>query len=307
MRLTSLAPLVATLGCVVGANALDGEARSLRASWPKVGDEPYAPSPEAARYISLGYNELGADLMWIRALGYFGGDDASARGVRDLVVAMTALDPRFESALTWGSIAMQSITMKLDQRDYLEIVAVLERGMKEFPKNYNLPLRAGEIYVRNLKSDDPSQQRAWKQTGTVLLSRAVRLPDAPKDLGTYVAHLETELGQREQAIRDLRELITYTTKPSDRNKLVKKLALLTNTPSEGIAYELDVERTRFDAAWKRERPELSPTMFVVMGPRLLPYFDLGDLAIDHELDLEPIEALPPLPDDANGEAPLPLR
>lgn len=301
VRLRSLAPIVIVLGCVVAARSLGAEARSRRAAWPSIAAEPYAPSPEAAPFATLGYREVAADLLWIRALAYFGGGEATSPGVRHLIAAIVALDPRFEEAYVWSSLAMQSITMQLTNDDLLAVLAILDGGMRQFPDNYRLPMRAGEIYARGLKTDDPAQQRAWKAEGAKLLSRAVRLPGAPKGLGTYVAHLETELGQRDQAIRDLRELIMYTSNAHDRDRLVKKLAALTNTPSEGIAYELDVERTRFVEAWRRDRPELPPTMYVVLGPPLPAAFELADLAADPADEVAPIEPLPPLPDDAIGE------
>ncbi|MGE5183847.1 MAG: hypothetical protein ACM31C_17375, partial [Acidobacteriota bacterium] len=34
-------------------------------------DEPYAPSPAAAPYVSLDYRELAADVQWVRFLSYF--------------------------------------------------------------------------------------------------------------------------------------------------------------------------------------------------------------------------------------------
>jgi len=52
----------------------------------------------------------------------------------------------------------------------------------------------------------------------------VRVPGAPKNMATLAAHLRTKLGQREQAIRDLRELILYTSDPAQRDKLIKKAA-----------------------------------------------------------------------------------
>lgn len=305
MRLQALAPFVIAIGLIAGAKQMGAEARAQRDRWPKDVDEPFAPSPDAALYVSLGYREAVADVIWIRALAYVGGGEATSAGVRHHVAALVALDPRNEEVFNWSALAMQGLEMQLTNADYLAMLAIIERGMKEFPDNWRLPLRAGEIYARGLKSDDPAQQRAWKEQGARLISKAVRLPGARTNIGTYVAHLETELGHREQAIRDLRELIGYTSNPRDRDRLVKKLAALTRSSSDAIDYELAVERQRFESAWKAARPELPPSMYVVLGPPLAPAFDLADLADDPEQLVEPIEPLPPLPDDANGEAPAP--
>lgn len=306
MKLVSLGPAVLAVGLVMGARAMGEAANDVRATWPKAAEAPYAPSPGAAPYVTLGYRELATDLLWIRALAYFGADEqASSDGVRDLVTAMNALDPRFEEVYVWSSLAMQSIAMQIDNDDLLGALVILERGMREFPDRYELALRAGEIYAFRLQTDDPAQKRAWKEQGARLISRAVRLPGAPKGIGTYVAHLESELGQRDKAIRDLRELIAYTNSPTDRAKLVKKLAKLTEGSSDSIAHELDVERARFAAAWRRDRPELPATMYLVAGPAIAPWFDPAALAGEPVPEVEPIDPLPPLADDVGEIVPPP--
>lgn len=294
----SLAAPVVAISLVLGARELGAAANRERKHWPKGIDEPYVPSPAAAPYITLGYRELGADLLWIRGLAYFGSDDgATSPGIQHLIATIAALDPAFEEPMSWGSLAMWSITMQPTQADYLRIIELLEAAMQRFPKNYRLPQRAGEIYALRLTSDDPAQVRAWKEKGAALLAKAVRLPDAPKTLGTYVAHLQTELGQRDKAIRDLRELVLYTSDAEVRNRLVAKLAKLTEASSDTIAYELDVERERFEEAWRRDRPEMSAAMYAVMGPAIPPWFDPADLYEPEVPTVEPIEPLPPLADD----------
>ena len=304
MRLRAVAPIVVAVGLVVAARELSARANDARKAWPKEFDAPYAPSAGAVPYVSLGYREVMADLMWIRALAYFGSDEqTTSAGVRHLVQGIAALDPAFEEPMSWGATAMQSLTMRPTQDDYLAVIAILEQAMQRFPNNYRLPQRAGEIYALRLQSDDPAQKRAWKARGAALLSRAVHLPGAPKSLGTYVAHLETELGQRDKAIRDLRELIQYTSDAATRKRLVDKLAKLSAQSSAALDYELDVERARFDQAWNRERPELPAAMFAVIGPALPNWFDPIELSAPDEPPLPAIEPLPALADGI-GELPI---
>ena len=126
----------------------------------------------------------------------------------------------------------------------------------------------------------------------------MRVPGAPKNMGTLAAHLRTKLGQREQAIRDLRELILYTSDPVVRAKLIKKAAELAGASSDAIDYELSVASRRFQDAWDRERPELPPTAYLLVGPPLPTWFSLDDLAVDRDLlgTDPPIEPLDPVPD-----------
>ena len=44
-------------------------------------DEPYAPAPDTAPLVALGYRELFADLLFLRLKGYFGGRENTANGV----------------------------------------------------------------------------------------------------------------------------------------------------------------------------------------------------------------------------------
>lgn len=299
VRLVSLAGPVVALALMAGAQVVGSAANTRRAATAKQTTEPYAPSPGAARIASLGYREALADLLWVRALVAFGSEtDPSASSIRGLVEAIAALDPAFEEPMEWGALAMQSITMKLTQDDYLQVLRVLDAAMARFPDNYHLPQRSGEIYLLRLKSDDPAQVRAWKAKGAELLARAARLPGAPKSLGSWVAQLQTELGQRDQAIRDLRELILYTTDRTARDRLLKRLAALTRSSTETLSYELDVEGARFTDAWRRDRPELPATAYAIVGPPRPSWFDPATLADDPDVPVvEPIPPLPPLSDD----------
>ncbi len=303
MRLASLAPVLAAIGLVLGAQALADAANARRATGTDAETAPYAPSPGAAPFVVLGYREAGADYLWIRSLGYFGGGGATSPGVRHLVEAIAALDPAFEEPMTWGATAMQSFTMQISQDDYHQVLRVLADAMRRFPDNYRLPQRAGEIYALRLTSDDPAELRRYKQEGARLLSKAIHMPNAPKRLGTLVAHLRSELGQRDLAIRDLRELILYTSDGATRRVLVDKLAKLTSGHSETIDYELEVEARRFDEAWHRDRPEFRPSDYAVIGPRVPTWFDPAALGAPDDVMLEPVEPLPPLADGV-GELPM---
>jgi hypothetical protein len=281
-----------------GAHGVGSHANTIRGHWPPTLDPPWAPAPASARIVSLGYREALADLLWVRALGYVGGDDDRASSTRQLVESIVALDPRFQRIYAWGGLAMSAIGTGAAEADYLAAIAVLERGAREFPNDFRIPLYAGEIYVTNLHTDDPDKARAWQTAGARWLERAVRVPGAPKTVATLAAHLRTKLGQREQAIRDLRELILYTNDREQRDRLVKKMAQLQGSSSDAIDYELTVAARRFQEAWDRDRPELPPTMYLLVGPPLPSFFEPADLAVDRDLigTDEPIEPLDPVPD-----------
>ncbi len=323
MALTSspVTALVIAVALAGGARVVGGHANQLRDRWPATLDPPYAPSASAAPLLSLGYREALADLLWIRVLGYVGGDDDRASSTRQLVEAIVALDPRFQRIYAWGGMMITALGTGATEADYLAAIAVLERGWHEFPQDHRIPLYAGQIYVTNLAARagrapattpdqgpvtqalarlyaDGAWTRVWQAEGARWLERAVRVPGAPKHMATVAAHLRSKLGQREQAIRDLRELILYTSDAQQRDKLVEKLAELQGASSDAIDNELAVAARRFREAWDRERPELPPSSYLLDGPPVPTWFDPADLAVDRDLigTDEPIAPLEPVGD-----------
>src|SRR5829696_1474130 len=97
-----LAVLLA-LALVLGARSLGVHANQTRKTWAKSVDLPYAPSAGSAPYVTL--------------------------GIRALIEAIVALDPRFERAYAFGGIAMTAIGNEATNEDRLAAIRVLERGM----------------------------------------------------------------------------------------------------------------------------------------------------------------------------------
>lgn len=281
----------------LGAAKLAREAaRGLQA---EAGTEaPFAPSPDNAPYVSLGYRELAADLLFIRLKGYFGGERNSAPAIADLAEAIAATDPMFYRIYEWGARAMTAATDGVDQDVYLRAIRLLEAGAARFPRDWKLPHFAGQLYMVDLKTTDPAQRRAWDERGAQLLETATRKPNAPASSSIVAANLRTKLGQQQQAIEGLREMLLVTEDVHARQRIIDKLATLESKASNEIAYELLAARKRFLEAWKHERPVLPPTLYVLIGPQLSPAFDLGDLAVGgtNVVGSEVYEPLEPIED-----------
>jgi hypothetical protein len=259
-------------------------------------DEPYAPSPTSAPIVCLGYREAFADLFWIRLTGYFGGPDSTADGIASIVEAINGLDPRYHRPYEYGARAITIAQHGVTQDSYLRSLAILERGLKEFPDDWKLPMLAGQIYTQDLETTDPAQRRAWDERGTLLTESAIRKPGAPTDAATWVAFMQTKLGQRERAITDLREMILVTRDDNSRRALIEKLAKLVDSDADEVAAEVFEERKRFDSKWQHDRPTIPAEMYILLGPRITPGFDMTDLATGG-IDLQtvaPPEKLEPL-------------
>jgi hypothetical protein len=280
--------VVLALGALIGARA----ARSAATAQSRLGDGsdlPFAPSVRAAPFLSLGYHEAAADLLYVRMLGYFTSDDSVGEGVADLAEAVTALDPHIHRAYDTGANAIMLAKRGVDQTVYRRTIALLERGMRAFPNDWHLPYLAGQIYTQDLKTEDPAEQRSWDETGTLLIESAIRKPGAPVRIATWAAMMRTKLGQHERAISGLRELLLVTASGPTRERLIAALADLEQRDASSVAAEVLAERYKFERQWRRERPSVSATFYALLGPRLQPGFDMVDLATGgRDLLVEPV-------------------
>jgi tetratricopeptide (TPR) repeat protein len=303
VKLVATALLVATLA--IGGARVAREA--ARAGAPEViADEPYAPTRDAAPFVSLGYRELFADLLFVRLRGYFGGRDTTANGIAALVEAIVALDPGYRRIYEWGARAITLADRGVDNAAYLRALAVLEAGAQRFPDDWKLPYLAGEIYTQDLQTADPAQRRAWDERGTLLTEAAIRKPDAPAQSATWAATMRTRLGQRQRAIDGLREMLLVTNDDDARARLLDKLAELEQTTRSELAAELLDARRQFEAAWLATRPAVPASTYVLLGPALAPTFDLGDLATGGRdlIGAQPIERPDPLDDEPAVSSPV---
>ena len=279
-------PLVIAACAFGGARLAHGLAIAARTGGAI--DDPFVPGPDALPFVSLGYREATADLLFIRLRGYFGGGADRADLVASLVEDIAAIDPKFHRIYEYGAHAMTLAQQGVDQPIYLRALALLERGRQEFPDDWRLPMLAGQILTQDLVTDDPAQRRAWQEAGTRLIEAAVRKPGAPAGAAEAAAVMWTRLGQHQRAVDGIREVLLLTTDETARKALLARLATLENENAEAIAGEIYESRHHFEIAWKRDRPGVPPTWYVLLGPRLVPGFDLGDLATGgHDL-VEPL-------------------
>lgn len=256
---------------------------------------PFTPSPANAPFVALGYREAAADLLYVRMIGYFCGDDSTGSGVADLAEAIGALDPEFQRVYEYGANAMTLAKFGVDNEIYLRAVALLEAGTHRFPQNWQLPYLAGQIYSQDLKTDDPNQRRAWDERAIMLIESAIRKPGAPTRAASWATMMRTKLGQHERAVANLREMVLITSDARERQRLLDLIGQLQIKDAAVMANEIDEVRRVFDRRWRQERPAVNATMYVLIGTRLQPGFDMVDLATGgRDLYVPTVEPLEPL-------------
>ena len=257
--------------------------------------EPYAPTPAAAPIVTLGYRELAADLLFVRLVGYFGGADNESHAMASLAEAIAALDPQLQRPYELGAVAITAARRGVDNTSRLRAIRLLEQAAEQFPQYWRYPNLAGQIYLVDLQTTDPAQRRRWDEAGVRLLESALRKPNAPAFAATAVAELRSRFGQQQRAIAGLQEMLLVTTDAAARERIIAKIAQLSNESSDEIAAELLEAKNRFEARWRAERYTVSQSLYLLIGPPLRPGFDLGDLAIG---------GIPPIAEDIERLEPL---
>ncbi len=111
--------------------------------------------PEVTKILALGHDSTLADLLWIRAIQYFGGnfstlDNAIKReGMINLFRNMVALDPKFHAAFKFGGFVMNE-----SMKDPELAIDFLLEGADENPSQWRLRFDAGFIAFFQLKDYD---------------------------------------------------------------------------------------------------------------------------------------------------------
>lgn len=231
----------------------------------------YVPRAEAMRLGSLRHNELGADLMWIRAVLYYG--EMFFRPTRGATVwleryldVLLGLDPRFERVYRWAGTMFIYRTGKVTRQDVERANAFLERGVREFPASWELWFILGSNYLFEVKPKDEAERRELRRKAADAIARASDLPGRPDWAPVLAATLFSHQGEVINAIQVLERTIPLTPE-KERPKLYGKLIQLR---SQEAALAIERETKEFDRRWKASFPYLPASLFVLVGDREQP-------------------------------------
>jgi hypothetical protein len=292
---------------LVGAQLVGGQARDVRRAWPPTASVPYAPSPAAAPFISLGYREVAADLMWIRTLAYLGGTTDTSAGVRQLVEATIALDDHLRASYDLGALGIQTASRGVDNEAHRAAIGIFERGLKVFPEKWEYAVLAGQAWIVDLKPEDEAERRENTRRGIALFEKAVRMPGGMEKVAATIAYFQDKLGQHELAVEHLREMILIAQDDQARNTLLKQLAELEQRDEMELRVAMLSARQAFLDEWYAKRPAVPASMFLLLGKRRDPYLDRRALAVDRDLiGTNMPDELEPLYEGSEPPAPTPV-
>ncbi len=116
--------------------------------------------PEVTKIAAMGFDGLIADLYWIRAIQYFGGNFSTLNrqekrtGMINLLENLVGLDPHFLAAYKFGGFVInESIHDNELAIDFL-LKGADNNPMQEYPEAWRLPFDAGFIAFYQLKDYD---------------------------------------------------------------------------------------------------------------------------------------------------------
>ena len=115
----------------------------------------YLWSGESLKRLAPGFEDVLADMYWLRTVQYFGGQRVYAEGkhfdlLHPLIDIATTLDPRLTIAYKYGAIFL-SEPKPLGAGDPKSGIAVLEKGVAAMPENWRLRQDLGFFHFLFLK------------------------------------------------------------------------------------------------------------------------------------------------------------
>jgi len=233
-------------------------------------DVYYLPPNSWLKPLSLGFDSAIADLLWMRAILYFGKEmiaHGETRYIYDYIDAMLTLDPDFRAVYKWSSTAGLYHSGKITLKDGYRVVSYLERAVERWPADGELFWELGSVLRFELApvATDPKEKQRLYEAAMDPLTTAARLGAGPPWLASLNAQLLNKLGKTEQAIRHLEEMYEAVDDQRERQQIQFQLARLR---SERYATAFKSAMEELQNARHENYPYLSTNLYLLVGPRV---------------------------------------
>ena len=236
-----------------------------RSQFSQEEDVLYLPRASSLCTLSLGHRELVADLIFVRAIIYFGGEMQGGRQYRWLehyLDTIVALDPNWRAPYRWAGIATMYNGQPITNDRVRASSHFLELGAKQFPGDWELPFMLGCNYLFELKTQDPVERESWQRQGGEWIRHAALVGGGPSYVPLLAATIMTKTGRAEAAVHHLEEVLHSTRDEATRKEVEARLRSLHSK----IDFELEARnRKQFESAWHRTVPYAPADFFVALG------------------------------------------
>lgn len=172
----------------------------------------YLPDGEYLKLGLLGYQRVGADLLWLQVIQAMGERTVSVEAGRWIYRALdvlTTLDPTFVRAYEVGGVALCTLVVLPEESNRL-----LEKGIRHNPESWMLHFLLGFNYYYEMHDDVRAAE---------YLGKASQLPGAPDYLPGLTARLFLSGKEPQRAVEFLSLLYQETTDQNLKNFLSGRL------------------------------------------------------------------------------------
>jgi len=254
----------AILGVLAGVWSLRGRAMDQYLETQTYEDIYYLPPPHWLEVMSLGHRRALADLIWLRALIYFGDEFANRGAVKHVFNygdSMLALDPDFKRVYHWVGMAGVYTPTGASPELMERAVDVLRRGAERFPNDGELAWDVGATInyelLPYLPKDDPNRERLKEEANDYMMA-AARLGAGPSWLVLTNATSLRKLGQTDRELRHLEEMYAMIRDPKVKAQIGIRLIQLRD---EAYAEAFRSTNEEFEKRREEEFPYMPSTLY----------------------------------------------
>lgn len=183
---------------------------------PRTDDLKYLPSGKFLKGAALAYDELLADILWIKSLAYFGGHymtDQRYEWLYHILEITTTLDPCFEDPYEFGGIVLSHVMADVEKS-----TALLKKGIENVPRYH-----PRYWYLYFFTAFNYMYFQNDYATAARYLEQAARFPGSPAYLPLLAARLYANADNPEVAISFLKEMLRSTKSPELQEKLARRI------------------------------------------------------------------------------------
>lgn len=173
------------------------------------------PKAEYLRVASLGYSQLTADLLWLKAVQHIGEKKISSAGYDWIYKALdtvTSLDPKFLPPYEAGGLILTVVAAKVELSNSL-----LEKGMENNPEVWQFPFYLGFNHMFFMKD---YKKAAW------YMSKAASIKGSPYYLPLLASRLYVSAENPEYALEFLGRMYENTNDEKVKEELRERMRLL---------------------------------------------------------------------------------
>ena len=274
------AALALSLACGVGGHIL---ADGYREKVPPEDDLLFLPRANAIRTMSLGQHELAADIVYLRAVLYFGAQVTGAHQfgwLENFLQTVVELDPRWKKPYRWAGVATMYNGLPITQDRVLASSRFLRQGIERFPSDWEMPFMLGCNLLFEMKPKSEAERVKNTAEGAEWIRRSALVGGAPPWAALLAATILRREGQEDAALHHLEQVYYATSDERTREEVKHRLISL----KAKIDFDREgKERAKLEASWRDNFPYVPSDIFVLLGPNTTPQLDWHSMTKTHTL------------------------